>query len=173
MSQSKEAFKSAYKGHERKPVETGSMYQNEYGYNIDAYGRKVLIKTGETNLYEKIQMSLEETKIENILARAMAGDTSMLNPNGGIYADVSNMPKNLIEARQAMQNLENTWNGLPMSIKNKYDNDLDTFIGASGSETWLRDMGLLPAEAKEIAAATEAAQAEAPKTIDGMGEVNE
>lgn len=66
----------------------------------------------------------------------------MLRPDG-IYADLSNVPNNLIDARRAMQEMENLWNGLDPDIKRKYDFDLDQFIGQSGSEGWLRDMGLL------------------------------
>lgn len=166
-------FRTAYADHIRVPVESGTRLENEYGYEIDSYGRKVLVKTGETDLYAKIQLSLEETKIENILARCTAGDTSMLRPDG-IYADLTEMPNNLIEARQAMQKLENTWNGLGADLKNKYGNSLDTFIAEAGKEGWLRDMGLLPAEAKAVAEAEAVAkETKVPKTIDAGGEVNE
>lgn len=135
-------FRTAYSERERVHCGSGSMYQDEFGYEIDKFGRKVLKKTGETNLYAKIQASLEETKIENILKRVVAGDDSMLRPDG-IYADLTELPSNLIEARQAMQNLENVWNDLDNDIKRKYNFNLDEFIGASGSDSWLRDMGLL------------------------------
>ena len=42
-----------------------------------------------------------------------------------------------------MQNLENLWETIPQEIKNKYNNNLEEFIGASGSDGWLRDMGLI------------------------------
>lgn len=155
-------------------TESGSPMKNEYGYKRDNFGRKVLEKTGETNLYELIQLSLEDTKIENILARCAAGDTSMLHPTGGQYLDTTELPNNLIEAQQAIQQLENTWQDLPMDIKNKYNNDVEYFIGQSGKDEWLRDMGLLPAEAKAIAEMEKVADtAKAPKTIDAGGEVNE
>ena len=142
-------FRTAYSGQVKSECPSGSPYQDEYSYKIDSYGRKILEKTGETNLYAKIQESLEETKIENILKRAVAGDTSMLRPDG-IYADLSEMPSNLLEARQAMQELENTWNGLDNDIKAKYHYDLDQFIGQSGTEGWLRDMGLLKEKQTEV-----------------------
>ena len=70
------------------------------------------------------------------------GDNSMMRPDG-IYTDISEMPKNLIEARQQMQQLENLWNGLDINIKREYDFDVEKFIGASGSDKWLKDMGLI------------------------------
>lgn len=138
----KQSFKTPYGERERHFIEPGTGIEKEYGYTIDRFGRKVLECKGEKNLYEEIQMALEETKIENILARAMAGDTSGLNANG-TYMDTTQIPNNLIEARQAIQNLENVWLGLSQELKNKYHNSVEEFVGASGSDGWLRDMGLL------------------------------
>lgn len=149
----KAQFRTAYSGQIRKTTPTGSGMQNEYGYTIDKFGRKILKKTGETNLYAKIQENLEETKIENILKRVAIGDTTIMRPDG-IYADLTEMPNNLIEARQQMQELENLWNTLGNDIKRKYNFNLDEFIGASGKEEWLRDMGLLKEEATTTPAET-------------------
>lgn len=135
-------FRTAYSGQVRHTTEPGRAMQNEYGYVIDKYGRKVLVKTGETDQYETIQEALEETKIENILQRASIGDMSVFRPDG-IYEDLTQLPTNLIEARRAMQNLENLWETIPNNIKNKYNNNLEEFIGASGSDSWLKDMGLI------------------------------
>lgn len=148
MSASKTAFKTAYTGRERVETPNGRRMQDEYGYEIDKFGRKVLVKTGETDLYAKIQEELEETKIENILKRVAIGDTSVLRPDG-IYADLTEMPGNLLEARQMMQELENTWNGLPNEIKKKYNYDVEQYIAAAGKEEWLRDMGLLEPEPEQ------------------------
>lgn len=167
--QSKLPFRTAYSGQIRKPTAVGQQTANIYEYIIDNYGRKILQKTGETNVYEKIQENLEETKIENILARASMGDNSVFRPEG-IYADTTEMPSNLIEARQAMQNLENTWNGLPNDIKRKYNFNVEEFIGASGSQTWLEDMGLIT---KEVPHETPAVEPKA-ETKEVKGEpVNE
>lgn len=140
--QSKPLFKTPYGERMRVFIEAGTGLENEYSYTVDTYGRKVLQCTGQKNLYEEIQMSLEDSKIENILNRAMAGDTSGLSANG-TYMDTTQIPNNLIEARQAIQNLENMWTNLSPEIKNKYHNDVEEFVGASGSDGWLRDMGLL------------------------------
>lgn len=145
----KAIFRTAYGEQIRKHAPSGRRYQNEYGYKINAVGQKVLEKKGEIDLYEQIQMSLEETKIENILKRASAGDTTVFRPDG-MYMDITQLPNNLIEARQAMQNLENLWGEVPNDIKAKYNYDLDLFISASGSESWLKDMGMLPSEAKAV-----------------------
>lgn len=139
-------FRTAYSGQIKKHLSSGNPIQNEYSYTINSYGRKVLEKSGETDLYAKIQESLEETKIENILKRAAIGDTSVLRPDG-IYADLTEMPNNLIEARAAIQNLENTWANLPQEMKAKYNNSVEDFIAASNTKQWAIDMGLIKEEA--------------------------
>lgn len=142
-------FKTAYGERERYCIPTGTGFEPTYGYEIDKYGQKVLVQTGETNMYEKIQESLEETKIENILKRVAMGDNSIMRPDG-IYADLTESPKNLIQARQQMQQLENLWNGLDNEIKRKYDFSVEKFIGQSGKDEWLMDMGLLTKPEPEI-----------------------
>lgn len=159
----KTTFKTPYGVHERKRVPTGNGMENTYGYERNAYGRKILVKTGERNQYEEIQASLEETKIENILARAAAGDNSVFRPNG-IYSDTSIMPHNMIEAMQQIQDLENMWGGLPTDIRRKYNFSVDDFIARSGSEEWLKDMGL------EGAKITKAETMPAPDKIDTLGQ---
>ena len=135
-------FKTAYGKRKRHYIEQGRKEANEYGYEINKAGMKELIKTGETNLYEKIQEALEETKIENIIKSVTNGDTSMLRATGQ-YIDTTELPNNMIEARQAMQKLENTWLTLPTEIKNKYNNSVEEFIGKAGNTEWLVDMGMI------------------------------
>lgn len=162
--QGKHIFKTAYTGRERAITECGSEIDDTWGYEIDKFGRKVLVRTGTKNVYEEIQASHEETKIENILKRASMGDNTVFRPDG-IYADLTELPSNLIEARQAMQNLENVWNEVPNDIKAKYHYSVDEFIGASGSDGWLKDMGLL-SDTKTEVAETPAPAAEAKETAN-------
>lgn len=166
MSATKELFKTAYGKRERNHCPVGSQIVPEYTYVVDTYGRRVLEQTGEHNIYDIIQESLEETKIENVLARAVQGDTSGLRANGQ-YIDTTTIPNNLIEAKQAIQALENTWYGLPQDIRSKYNNNIDEFVASSGSNEWLKDMGLWNGEeVKEVNTG-----AVTPETIQGLGEV--
>ena len=142
MSANKIPFKLPYGERERYYIATGNGMEDTYAYEINKLGQKELVITGQTNLYAKIQESLEETKIENILKRVAAGDDSVMRPDG-IYADLTEAPSNLIEARAQMQKLENLWNSLPIETKRKYDMSVEDFIAKSGTESWLRDMGYL------------------------------
>lgn len=138
-------FRTNYTEKKRFNTNAGSKMQNEYAYEVNAKGQKVLVKTGEKNLYLEIQSYKEDCLIETILQRAAVGDMRDFRPQG-IYADISKVPNNLIQAKREMVKLENTWNKLPNEIKQKYDNSVETFIASAGSESWLVDMGL-----KEVA----------------------
>ena len=139
---------------------------DEYEYEVDKYGRKVLVKIREVDQYAIIQESLEETKIENMLARAMGGDPTVFKPDG-IYADVSTMPTNMIEARQQIQKLENLWAQVPIDIKAKYNNSVEDFISQAGTENWLKDMNLLPEEKLIEQPKTEAPKAKELGQVEG------
>lgn len=141
-------FLTAYGERKDCKIPCGSKEEPIWEYKINAKGQKVLEQVGTENIYEKIQSFAEESKLENVLAKCIQGDTSVLRPDG-IYGDITNLPKNLIEARQAIQNLENTWAKIPQEIKNKYNNDVELFIGKSGTKEWQEDMGLIPVKLKE------------------------
>lgn len=159
-------FKKPYETHKRHYIPTGDGMEDVWEYTVDKYGRKILVCTGQKNLYDEIQAQLEDTKIENILARAAAGE-DVFRPNG-IFADVSKMPTNLIEARQQLQMLENTWNGLTQEMRNKYNNSVEDFIGASGTEEWMQDMGLVP-----IKETVENSPTESTKGLSTLGQTTE
>lgn len=163
MPTTKIPYKLPYGEHERKYSPTGNGKENTYGYERNAYGRKVLVKTGERNAYEEIQAQLEETKIENIMARALAGDNSVFRPDG-IYTDTSILPHSMIESMQRIQDLENMWGGLPTDLRRKYNFNVEDFIAASGTKEWLSDMGI---EGVNI---TSAETVPAPDKIDTLGQ---
>lgn len=162
-------YRTAYSEQKKSHTPTGKMLEPTYGYEVNKQGQKILVCTGQTNVWEKIQESLEESKIENILKRVAAGDNSVFRPDA-IYQDLTIMPKNLIEAKQMMQQLENTWNGLPTDIKNKYDNDLELFIAKAGSEKWMKDMGIIQEAVTAAADATSATSAPTEEKGDSSSE---
>lgn len=150
----KEKYRSRYSEHRRYNCSSGNNMKPIYEYQVTKTGETKLIQTGETNLYNEIQEHADSVKIENILKRLSMGDTSDFRKDG-LYADMTKMPKNMVEAMQTMQHMENTWNNLPLEIKRKYNGDVQQFIGASGSEAWLIDMGLLNPGKEETIKATD------------------
>lgn len=162
---SKIAIRKPYEEHERTFAPAGDEIEPTYEYVINNKGQKVLEQTGTKNTRLEIQADLEETKIENILARVAVGDYTDFRPDG-IYEDVSGMPNNMIEAMQTIQNMKNYWSKVPNEIKNKYHNNVDEFIAQAGSEAWCIDMGMINPTADEI---TPTATALQPETKPEVG----
>lgn len=94
-------------------------------------GRKQLVESGIRSNYEKIQASLEETKIYNILRRYAYGDLSVLERGSqGVYADISQAPKNLLDAQLRLQRVEEDFMKLPVEVRAKFDHDPNVFVAS-------------------------------------------
>lgn len=149
MAATKCPFKKPYEQRNRIESEAGTKMRNTYGFELSKRGKKELVITGEVNDWEEIQSYRDEVDISVILSKVATGE---LKPHvDGIYADVSNIPNNIHEAREAMIKIENMWNKLPMDVKAKYDNDIELYIERAGSDAWLIDSGFINKTADEVA----------------------
>lgn len=106
---------------------------------IPTYGRKVgddgkvkVVETGKTNIYEKIQVSKDETLVYNILDRFNAGDINALNQRKGSYGDFTNAPKTLAEAQQTLINAENYFYSLPLEVRKEFNHSVSEFLHSAG-----------------------------------------
>lgn len=130
----------------KRPTEaapSGSSEADIYEVEIDTTGHKHLVKTGKTNTYEKIQASLESTKIENIIKRAAGGDLEALAVTNGQYLDCTEMPHSLAEAQNMLIKLEAQFNKLPLEIRQKYDMSAEKYIADYGTENWAKNLGIV------------------------------
>lgn len=131
---------SRFKNRPTEPAPSGEMEEDVYEIQVDVRGHKSLVATGKTNVYEKIQESLEETKIENIIRRALGGDESALAVMHGTYADVREAPKSLAEMQQAIIAANNEFLKLPVEYREKFNHSPEQFIAEWGTETWVEKM---------------------------------
>lgn len=127
---------------------TGTEYDTTYHVDIDKNGHKTLKADGKTNRYEKIQSYLEETKIENILARC-AIDPYALNQRAGQYVDMVDAPKNLAEYQNIVIKIKNEYEGLPLEQREKFGFSLEKYVATYGSKEWATTLGLMKEEAIE------------------------
>lgn len=134
-------FASLLTKKERHFSNPGSREANDYQVEIDDKGHKSLKFVGTHDIYQDIQSYADECKIENIIARAAAGDPNALNQRKGLYADITNTPKNLAEAQNTILRLTTEFDKLPTEIRAKFDNSKEKFIKDFGSESWAEAMG--------------------------------
>lgn len=131
---------SRFKKRPTDPTPTGEKEEDTYEIQVDVRGHKSLVATGRTNVYEKIQESLEETKIENIIRRALGGDESALTIMHGTYADVREAPKSLAEMQQAIIAATNQFERLPVDYREKFNHSVEQFVAEWGTEAWMEKM---------------------------------
>lgn len=127
----------------------GSKMHDIYEMRLDERGHKVLEKVGEEDIYEQIQSYYEDTKIENIIAKCAAGDKDILNQRQGIYADITEAPKNLMEAQNTILKLQNEFDKLPTEIRAKFDNSKEVFIKKFGSKEFYEILGIQTEEVQK------------------------
>lgn len=136
-------FITAYSKERRNNNSTpcGNDLEPTYGYEVDKKGLKVLKENGKKDVFSEIQTHLEDTKIENVIQRVIAGDESILRPNA-IYGDISEHPKNMIEAMNMIHSLENTYSQLSDDAKKLYPT-IESFVENAGTENWMRVNGYI------------------------------
>lgn len=136
-------FKTAYNRGETEYAPLGSETAPVYEYRIDEKtGKRIMVQVGETNLYEKIQASLEGSKLENIIKRATNGDPSVLNQREGQYIDISEMPTNMIDMQNMILRANGEFEKLPAETRKQFENSIEKYISMYGSEEWSKIMGL-------------------------------
>lgn len=137
-------YYTAYHTPSTEPAPTGSKYEKVYEITIDLKGHKVLAESGETNIYDIIQESLEQSKIENIIRRATEGDANALQTMNGQFIDTTDVPKTLAEAQNFVIKAKNEFDQLPISIRKEFNMSAEQYIAEYGHTSWLEKLGVKP-----------------------------
>lgn len=120
----------------QRPSNAGRKEKNTYSIRVDDRGHKSVVKTGVTDIYEKIQEAAEDCKVENIVKRYKDGNTLNDPAYRPVFADITGMPKTLAEAHSLITNIETEFEKLPIEIKREYGHSSSKFIADFGSERW-------------------------------------
>lgn len=104
----------------RRCAPVGSRIKVTYQAEIDPDGRKILVETGVTDIYEKIQAYKDDCLVENIVRRYLAGDVTALSKSQGVYCDTTLIPKDLISAHEAVKQAESIYKRLPADVRGQY-----------------------------------------------------
>lgn len=125
--------------HKRYYAPIGTHFLNVYQEEI-VKGKKELVKTGETNVYERIQEDLEGTKIENILHAVAMGDLSALKQRDTVYADATTMPKTLMEAQNLVVKMKYEFEQMPLEVRKQFDYSAEKYVDEMGTEAFMEKM---------------------------------
>lgn len=124
------------------PAPVGDIYAPVYQIELDANGSKIVVEAGQTNLYDKIQSHLEQSKVENVVRRLSVGDTSMLRPEG-VYADVTDLPNDLAGMQNLILRIKSEFDQLPLDVRKAYDFSAEKYVADYGSDEWRKVMGIV------------------------------
>lgn len=105
-------------------------------YIEDAEG--CLHLNGETDIDEEICSHAGECKLDLLVERIKNGDpTVQREPN---YIDLTNVPQNVREMREAMLTLEYNFDALPDEVRDAFDHDVNKYIRTAGTQEWSQKM---------------------------------
>lgn len=124
---------------------TGTPEKTVYAGEYDDEGKFSVKPVGKVNLYEEIQMYRDSCDINSILERYSAGDDSVLERTNGFFADFSAFPDNYAGVFNLIENCRTFFDKLPASVKEKYDNNFETFMASAEAEDFLPKIKQEPA----------------------------
>lgn len=133
------------------PNEPGNRFEPEYKERYDDRGQPYLEKVGEVDTYEKIQSYKDECDVMAILSRYAAGDESVL-AKPGWYIDTSKLPQTYTEYMNMMNEKREQFNQLPLSIRQAFGMNFESWMATAGEKEWLDKMGIkIQQDAQETA----------------------
>lgn len=141
-------FATAYNRPQTIPADTGDGTAPVFEYQMEK-GVKKLIKTGTTSVYDLIQSELEDTKVENIIKRATAGDENALERYAAMYFDSTQMPSTIAQAQEKIVQIQNEFYDLPVETRAMFSHNPDAYVHEYGTETWARKMGFMKEVSRE------------------------
>lgn len=154
----------------KKPTPAGTRYINTYQEEIGKDGSLHLVRSGQTNVYERIQLDVESCKIENILHAVAMGDLNALNQREATYADATTMPKNLMEAQNLVIRMKDEFYKMPIEVRKEFGNDPERYVSLMGTEEYKQIM--TPYNEKIAAIAAEKNHKEYEKKIAEGAKLN-
>lgn len=115
----------------------GEPTLQEYEYSFDKEGKKQLVmKNSKINVYDRIQADRESTDINILMQRFALGDSEALNINKGFFIDARELPKNYAEVFARGLEAEVYFEGLPVELKEMFDNSYSVFFTEMGSPSF-------------------------------------
>lgn len=151
------------------PTESGTPYINVYQETMKKHGIE-LEKTGETNIYEMIQLSKDECDINKILQRLSMGDMNALNQRDVAYVDATTLPKSLMEAENLRLRATDEFYKMPLEIRREFNNSPEQYVHEMGTKEFMEKMA--PYNEKLLAISKEKSMKDYEKKVKEGAKLN-
>lgn len=132
------------------PSPAGDKYLNLYQEQYSKDGKKKLVKIGQKNIDELIQVDLESTKIENILHAVAMGDLNALKQREVTYFDATTYPKSLMDMQNIAIKAKSEFESFPTEVKEMFHNSCDEYLAQMGTKEFNDKMGKYVNKVKAI-----------------------
>lgn len=125
-------FRSAYSQSVHFPSPTGSRFRKTYIRKGES-----LIENGVEDIYDSVQKASEGRLLPDLIRRVANGDISAIPDPVDSFVDITNAPKDMLEAHQMLTDARDKYNSLPSDLRSKFGNSFEKFLSASadGSAT--------------------------------------
>lgn len=143
-------FKSQFDPHERVISPAGEAVKDEFVGRYNKDGVIELVPNGQTDMYSFIQSHADSVDIYVLLNRYKNGDVAALERVQAVYADVTNMPRNMAELLNLVADGERTFMGLDVNVREQFNNSISEWLASAGSPEWFSKMGLAVSDDGEV-----------------------
>lgn len=127
---------------------TYNRFRDKYKVVYAENGNKEFVKVGTIDMYALAQSHKDAVSIDNIIKRA-TNDPSVLQRTVGQYADITQVPTNMFDAKKVIEDAKKTYEGMSATAKAAYNNSFDTFLGTFKTATGLAKFLTVNAPKKE------------------------
>lgn len=127
----------------------GDLFEIQYASKVLNDGTIVLEGSGKIDIKQMINSQREMTDMAYIMNAIENGDDSMVN-NNYFYADMTQFPKTYAEVLQLQIDAENQFYDLPVSVRQKFDNDFNQYFATAGTDEWFEKLGLTEKKESEV-----------------------
>lgn len=119
---------------------SGDEYHIVYSSVIKEDGTIDLVPSAKDRIQDYINSFVPQTDMHYIIAQLKNGNTSVINRRPMMYGDFTDAPKSYAQALQMVIDGRATFDALPLSVRNKFDNSFEKWFATAGSPDWLAAM---------------------------------
>lgn len=123
---------------------SGDEYHIVYSSVINDDGTIDLVPSAKDSIQEYINSFVPQTDMHYIIAQLKNGNTSVINRRPMMYGDFTDAPKSYAQALQMVIDGRATFDALPLSVRNKFDNSFEKWFATAGSPDWISAMSSDP-----------------------------
>ena len=96
--------------------------------NDDGVRKITIIEADHVNIYDKIQENTKGTSVYEILDRYINGDVEVLQSHQTVYGDLTQVPKDILEAQNLQDKSIADFSSLPEDLRAQYGNNPERFM---------------------------------------------